>query len=227
MRRFTTLAPSLAATLLACGLTFSGCATTGPQLAQSWDGLELKPTKGIDAVYVRPAADLSRYRTVLIDPVAVSFKDSWSSNRGERGTGGSLTVADVSEVRASMAAGFRKIFAEELAGGGYAVTEAPSLEALRLTAALADVYVSAPARETFGPARTFTVEPNEMTLVLELRDSVSNELLARVVDRKTGVDTGRLKLTTSETNRAEFERAVKSWAKRLRAGLDAVNGKAP
>ncbi|MBK7977601.1 MAG: DUF3313 family protein [Deltaproteobacteria bacterium] len=207
------------------GLAVAGCATSQPP--PSWDGLELRPAKGIDAVYLKPGADFARYRTVLIEPVQVAFKDTWNPNQGERGASRNLSISDVQQLRENMASAFRKTFADELARGGYTTTDRPDDDTLRVTAALANVYIAAPARDSFGPSRTYTVESGEMTLVLELRDSVSGELLGRVVDRKTGIETGRLQMTTSTTNRADFDRAVSSWARRLRAGLDAVHVKAP
>lgn len=205
------------------GLALASCATSQPP--PSWDGLELKPTKGIDAVYLKAGADFARYHTVLIDPVQVAFKDTWDPNKGERGASRTLSVADTEAIRDNMATALRKTFVAELAEGGYATSERAAEDALRVTAGLANVYIAAPARDTFGPSRTYTVESGEMTLVLELRDSVSNELLGRVVDRKTGLDTGRLQMTSSTTNRADFDRAVSTWARRLRTGLDTVHGK--
>lgn len=225
MSRSRMISRSRDAIALLVGLTLAGCAASQPP--PSWDGLELKPAKGIDAVYLKPGADFARYRTVVLDPVQVSFKDTWDPNQGERGASRKLTVADVQEIRENMTAAFRKTFVDELAAGGYTTSEAAAEDALRVTAGLTNVYIAAPGREGFGPSRTFSVEASEMTLVLELRDSVSGELLGRVVDRKTGMETGRLQMTSSTTNRADFDRAVTSWARRLRSGLDTVHGKAP
>jgi hypothetical protein len=62
-----------------------------------------------------------------------------------------------------------------------------------------------------------------MTLVMELRDGPTNQLLARVIDQKT--DTGFAQVTNSVTNSADFRRMVRSWAERLVKGLDKANGK--
>jgi len=46
--------------------------------------------------------------------------------------------------------------------------------------------------------------------------------LARVVDKRRGLDSGRMQWTNSITNRADAERILGNWARLLRKGLDAV-----
>jgi len=65
-----------------------------------------------------------------------------------------------------------------------------------------------------------------MTLVAELRDSVTGELLARVVDTQRGRQTGTLSFTNSVTNTADARRAIGIWATALRQGLDELYRKA-
>jgi hypothetical protein len=66
------------------------------------------------------------------------------------------------------------------------------------------------------------MDAGRMTLVLELRDGPTGQLLARVVDRHVGSQTGFPTVTNSVTNTAEFRRAVTAWAKRLVKALDKV-----
>ena len=75
-----------------------------------------------------------------------------------------------------------------------------------------------------GRSRTYTTNAGEMTLDMEVRDSLTGQLLARVVDKQRALDTGRLQWTNSVTNAADAERAIDVWAKQLRGGLDRVNG---
>ncbi len=125
-----------------------------------------------------------------------------------------------------MASEFRRIFAEELAAGGYDVVAAPLDDTLRLTAGLADVYITAPDTMSAGRTRTYTRSAGRMTLVMELRDGPTGQLLARVIDRHED-DSMYAQWTTSVTNSAEFREAVKGWAKRLVTALDKVTGRQP
>ena len=61
-----------------------------------------------------------------------------------------------------------------------------------------------------------------MTLLLELVDGTTGEVLARAQERQEARDMNRIQWSNSVTNRAEADRILKSWAKRLRAGLDAA-----
>jgi hypothetical protein len=63
-----------------------------------------------------------------------------------------------------------------------------------------------------------------MTLVLELLDGTTGELLVRVVDRMRGRETNYMQWTNSVTNQADARRALSSWASQLRKGLDEVAG---
>lgn len=61
-----------------------------------------------------------------------------------------------------------------------------------------------------------------MTLYLELMDASTGEVLYRIVERKRGLDAGRLEWTSSISNRAEADRILGPWADLLRDGLDRV-----
>jgi hypothetical protein len=61
-----------------------------------------------------------------------------------------------------------------------------------------------------------------MTLVLELRDSVTGETLARVVDGQSGRNIGIMTITNRATNTADARRAIRTWAQALRNGLDSL-----
>ena len=212
----------LAMCLLVCTTTVPGAAPP-----QSWDGLELRKAKGIDALYVRPGVEFKAYRSLVLDPVQVAFDKNWDPNRSVRGAGARLSAADLQEIRDNMASEVRRIFAEQLTAGGYDVVAKPLDDTMEVTAGLADVYINAPGEQTTGRSYTYTMNAGRMTLVMELRDGPTGQILARVVDRHVGRDTGTMQLTTSVSNSAEFRRVVTDWAKRLVKGLDRLAGKEP
>ena len=212
----------LAAT--ACAMLASGAAFA-EKLPETWDGLVQRKSKGIDAVYVRPDVDFKVYRNVLLDPVVIAFDKNWKPNRA----GSSslrLSASDIEKIREKTASGFQSIFAEELAAGGYAIVPKPLDDTLRVSAGLADVYINAPDTASAGRTKTYTRGAGRMTLAMELRDGPTGQLLARVVDRHVD-DSSVAQWTTSASNTADFNRAVKDWARRLVKGLDSVTGKSP
>jgi hypothetical protein len=63
-----------------------------------------------------------------------------------------------------------------------------------------------------------------MTLVLELYDSASNEILARAIDRRRARNVGNIRWATSVSNRAAARRILRRWADLLVGRLDEVRG---
>jgi hypothetical protein len=75
-----------------------------------------------------------------------------------------------------------------------------------------------------GRSRTYVMDAGRMTVVMQLADSITGQLLARVVDEKRASSYGRLQWSNSVTNSAEARRAFSQWADALCKGLDEVNG---
>lgn len=201
--------------------TLAACATE--QAPASWDGLERRDVKGLDTVYVRPNFKFPHYKKVIIDPVQVSFSKSWDPN-STADLSRRLDSADIQKIKDALAQLLRERFTRELTAGGFQVTDVPADDTIRVTPDIINLYINAPDVMSPGITRTYTTNAGEMTLDMEVRDSPTGELLARVVDRQRALDTGRLQWTNSVTNAADAERAIDVWAKHLRAGLDRVNG---
>lgn len=216
------------ASLVVAGFAVALAAASGAWAAkppQTWDGLELTKRKGIDLVYVRPNVAFKAYKNVQIDPLVVAFDKNWDPNESVRGTSRRMSTEDIENIRSDMVSEFRKVFVEELGKGGYQVVDKATDETLHVSPGLADVYITAPDRMEPGRVTTYTTDAGRMTIVMELRDGPTQQLLARVIDQKVGTDTGFAQVTNSVTNSAEFRRMVRSWAQRLVKALDKVNGK--
>lgn len=216
MRNSHTLMPLV---LLLAASFAAGCA--GPEPKAEWDGLVRQPHARLDAVFVRPKAEgeIAAFRSVMIDPVSVSFARDFDPNRGTRNLARRVDADDLVAIQQGLAALFRDVFREELTAGGYALVETPGPETLRVTAAIVDLFVSAPDPAR-GTTRTYTANAGRMTLVLELRDSVSGELLARAVDHRSARDSVIWTISNRATNTAEARRTFRNWAAALRQGLD-------
>ena len=216
------------ARMMFAGLTMTLLAATtalADKPPQTWDGLELTKKKGLDLVYVRPNVEFKAYRNVSIDGLEVAFDKNWDPNDSATRSSRRMSTADIEKIRTDMATEFRKVFVEELGKGGYAVVDKPGDDTLRVSPGLADVYINAPDRMEAGRVTTYTTDAGRMTLVMELRDGPTDQLLARVIDQKVGNSTGFAQVTNSVTNSADFRRMVRSWAQRLVKALDTVNGK--
>jgi hypothetical protein len=213
--------------LLVLGATvLSGCASTRPAPKAEWDGLVLQPGTRLGAVWAKPDAEIVAYQNVMLDPVEVSFARNWDPNRGGRSQLSRLDAGDMAAIQSSVAELFRETLRAELARGGYKLVDEAGPDTLRVTAAIVDLYVTAPDTMTAGRSRTYTANSGRMTLVAELRDSVTGELLARAVDARSARTAGTWGITNRVTNTADARRAMGIWATALRQALDDMYGRA-
>jgi hypothetical protein len=210
--------------MLAMGaVVLSGCAST--DAVTEWDGLVRQPNTRLNAVFVKPDAQVVAYRSVMLDPVQVSFDRNWDPNRGTRSTSARLNADDIASIKSDLAELFREIFRDELARGGYQLVDQPGPETLRVTPAIINLFINAPDTSAPGRTRTYTADSGRMTLVVELRDSETGTLLARAVDTQTGRNAGMWTITNRVTNTADARRAIGVWASALRRGLDELYGR--
>lgn len=192
----------------------------------TFDGLELVASERVDLAYVKPGADFGPYSKVLILEAGVAFRKGWEREHRGGGSIHRITARDIEKIKQGMADLLREVFVEVLeADGGYPVVEAVGDDVLLLRPAIINLDVTAPDTGNRGRSYSFTSSAGEATLFLELYDSVSGEILARVLDREVGRDYGRFRYTTRVSNSAEARRMLKQWAGQLRAALDEVQGK--
>jgi Protein of unknown function (DUF3313) len=210
----------LAGTLLAAGFAVQA-AETSPAAPADEEGLVPVMVKGLDHVYARPDADLSKYDKVMLDPVEVSFSKSWKPDPN----GGPITAAEKQTIRQGLARIVRQELQKELSRSGrYALVDTPAADVLRIRAEIRDLYINAPDVPRASRSRTYALSVGEMRLVAELRDAPTGALIARVVDYKKDPDAPWLHLTTRMDNIAAARRAAADWAKILRGQLDLAHG---
>lgn len=183
------------------------------------DGLEKRDVKNIDSVERRPGVDWKSYTQVLVQPVSVSFSNSW--NAREYGTFG-LSSSEVTKMRTSLANLTQGVFRAALVEGGYRLAEGPGEGVLAVKPDILDLYVNSPETVPGAGTRSYAMNAGEMRLALEISDSVTGAVLARVRDKKSGSDTGRIEWVNSAYNRGEAERVLRAWAIQLTKALDAA-----
>lgn len=182
------------------------------------DGLVLTPTKNVELLYTLPGADLAGYKQVALLDCYVAFRKNWQ--RDQNTSGIRVSSADMERIKKSLAEEFRKVFTEELAKGGYTLTDKGGDDVLILRPAIIDLDVQAPDVQTAGMGRTFSTSAGGMTLFLELLDGATGQIIARAADRAEARDNGFMTWQSSVTNRAEADRMLRKWAGLARKGLD-------
>ncbi|WP_167854733.1 DUF3313 family protein [Mangrovimicrobium sediminis] len=217
-------------TLLALLLgAITACTTTEPP-AQTHDGLVLQPDTRFQFVYLLPDAELDAYTTFGLADCSVAFRKNWlrDQNSSRLDLGSRVTQKDVDRIKDALGAMCTEQMREALqAPPPYTlVDEFEEGEAvLIIRPAIINLDINAPDTMSAGRSRSYTTSAGEMTLVIELLDGTTGQVLARVADRRRGSDFGTMQWTNSVTNRADANRALKRWAGMMREGLDKVVGR--
>lgn len=188
----------------------------------SFDGLHLQPSKDVAVLYIKPDADFSGYKRFVMLKAHVAFKKNWQ--RDVKVAGRRVSNKDMEKIKVDVAELFHETFKEQLeADDGYTMVAEGGDDVLILRPAIIDLYVNAPDVNVAGRNQSYVASAGQATLFLELYDSVSGEILARIIDRKNTRNYGYGRWTTSVSNRADAKALFKRWADMLREGLDEVH----
>jgi hypothetical protein len=192
--------------------------------AMSRGGLQQIELKGVDLAYARPEASLAGYRRVMLEPGEVEFSRSWDPER--TGSRLKMTRSERERIKADVARFVREEFARELQrDGSYAVTTEAGPDVLRIKPRVINVYLNAPDAGNVARTRTFMRDAGEMTLIAELSDAASGQLLMRVADRREATTAfGRLQRADSMVNESEVRTIAAGWAHAFRGALDRAHG---
>lgn len=208
-------------------------ATAGPALAEdapeSWDGLVQVKPKRMDAVYLAPGADFRPYTKLMVDPTEVAFRKDFLKNQNRAGSRLTVRIDDqeAAEILQAARSNFSDIFNQAFTEAGYQIVTAPGPDVLRVSTGVMNLYLNAPDTMEAGRTRTYTANAGEATLVIEVRDSSSNALLGRVLDRRETLDTGTMQISSSVTNLSDFRSLFKRWAKNSVEGLAELKAHSP
>lgn len=193
---------------------------------ETHDGLQLVPDTKVGLAYLKPGADFSGYDKVMILDTYVAFRKGWQQRQMATSVY-KVTNHDMKKIKEATAELFREVFEEKLSEkDGYPVVESADTDVLLLRPAIIDLEVTAPDSQATR-SYNFATSAGAATLYLELFDSVSGEILARVLDRKSANYPGQLmRYSNRVTNRAAAREVLAGWAGLLRERLDEVHGKA-
>ena len=200
---------------------------TGPDAVVTFDGLHKVKGSRADEAWARPGLDLSGYSKIKLQSAGIEYRPGGEKRRSWRArTGGEtyeVTESQKERLRTILAEAFR----DELSKSGrFTLVNESGPDVLLIRGALLDVVSYVPP-EPIGRVDIYLRSVGEATLVLEIRDSITDAILVRVVDRKAAEDIGgRLQESNRVTNTAEVRRLAKRWASALRKRLDEFGGPA-
>jgi Protein of unknown function (DUF3313) len=223
--RFLVSSFILALALCACAWSNSAKAQNAANepAPVSNDGLQLKVHTGNRLVYVKPGATFGNFDKVMILDCFIQFEKNWQRNYNSNEPDLERQVSDenVLQMKQALAAEFKRVFAQELQNGGYQVVTAAAPDVLLLRPAIIDLVVTAPDLRAAGMDANFVSSAGSGTLYLELWDSATNTILARVMDAEADQQ-AFTRRADSVSNTAAADTIIKGWADSLTKHLEAV-----
>jgi len=209
----TTILPAAAGLMLFCYAGGSGAQpilATGPDAEVTEEGLHRVHPSIMEAAWVRPDLDLSRYTRILLMPTAVQFREANERSYDARTRTGLTEFAVDDDMKEWLRGVWRRAvdaqFAQERS---YELGYEVGSNVLVVQGFLVDVVSRIPP-DAAGSEHTYVRDPWIASIVLELRDATTAELLARTMDRSTGKG-----LMTVGTAWMRTEGLVERWAQRL------------
>ncbi len=214
--------------LLALGLfvvasSLAGCSTTasaesGAQSADvNYEGLATVKSRRLDLAQLNPNVDFSIYTGVIIRVPQLAFERPDRSARQF-----AVTEEQTERLRNMLSSSFEAEF-EKLKN--LSVVTEPADDVLSLSIRVEGITTTASpsAIATVGRAAAILEASADATLVLELRDSRSNALLARGVDAASASGAAiRSGERGMKTRFEDVETVCRKWASASRKGLDAL-----
>lgn len=214
----------------------AGCATepptvdTSPGAEVTFDGLYEVRNSRADQAWARPDVDISQYSKIMLQGAGIEYRPGGEAGRSwmSRSSGGPYEVTERQKERLQQLVG--EAFLEELAKSEhFELVNEPGPDVLLIRGALLDVVSYVPPEPIGGRSEIYLSEIGEATLVIELRDSITETILARAVDRRAAEAMGGMGFQESNrvSNEAEVRRLARSWARLLRERLDDYGEPAP
>jgi hypothetical protein len=201
----------------------AGAALSAQALAAG--GLEKQNRAAFDALYIRPGGQMASFQRLKLEPIEVEFASHWQPKQA--GSQFPMKAQDRDALRQRVAdlvqQQFRRVFqGESSTPPRLALVTEAGPQVLSLRARLTEVWLAAPHKLEPGLVHTYARSAGEMTLVAELTDTASGQVLARIQDQRQGRDIGRMVRMDGWATDAEIEDMAAHWAREIRRQLDAA-----
>ena len=187
----------------------------GPNGEVTEDGLHRVDQSVMDAAWVKPGLDLTPYRRIFVMPAGVSFRSIPESENRVRNRESRTEYPLSDEAKIMFRKVFEETFEEDFAAvEQYEPSKVPGRDVLMVQGFLVDFVSGIPPERDLDPGSRLILRW-EATIILELRDSMSNEMLARTVERER-VE----RLTGAARARDEGQQLMRRWSRLLRRRLE-------
>lgn len=217
-------------------LTIGACQSTpnfqeGPDAEMTHDGLTRVDNTIMDAVWARTDIDITSFRKVMLENAGVEFRAVEGGPLSGRAGAGSTTASSRNRNEFRLDDATKQLVIDEISGAFrdelgrstvFEIVDEPGYDVLLVRGMLLDVVSRVPP-EPSGRSTIFLDRVGDATLVFEVRDSMSNAIFVRAVDRRAAGDrTGTAVASNRVTNAAEIRRLGRRWAILIRDGLETL-----
>lgn len=205
--------------IASCVVTSGLCFAQQERPEYTIEGLRLAEDSNLALVYTQPGTVWSQYNKIYLDDPYIAFKKNWL-NEQNKNNPGKISADDMTKIKAELSSLFVDVFSETLEQGGYELVLETGADVLMVKPAIIGLNIVSPEAGSSNTTRSYSETAGEMTLYMELYDSVSGDILAKALDRKEDRKTGYFEWQNRVTNRAAAQRILQVWANVLKEGLD-------
>ena len=166
-----------------------------------------------------PAPISASSAAYFLVPPTVSFVNDYLRRFNRNNPNNRLTQSDLERMQADLSQLFIEEFTDELQNNaGYVIVDGAAEDVLAVRPAIIDLDVLAP--ETSPNQRSAIPSVGQMTLYMELIDSISGDILVKAMDNQFDRTRTRVNVRNRDRNEQAARAAVRHWAEILRQGLD-------
>ncbi len=210
-------------------MTTAGCSSAPPTIQQgpdaevSFDGLHVVDNSAFRKAWADPDIDFSVYNKIMPGGAFFEYRAVKRTSNTTRARSNTREFYIDEDARERLKEEVSAIFNEELANSTrFTVTDEPGPDVLIIRGGLHDIVSFVPP-QPIGRGEIWLSAVGEITLLLEVVDSLSGEVIARAVERRAAERGGGMAIQANRvTTWAEVRRLTRRWATTLRDGLDAI-----
>lgn len=174
--------------------------------------------KPMDHLWVKPGVNFKTYQALLLDEVTVSYREkAYQFSRISKHELKKRLDSSADLLKRQFKTSFEiKILEQER----YQIAQQPGPGVLKLTPSLMDVYLVNPDEKlATSRQKVLSYNTGDMTLKMEVRDSISGELLAVVQDQQSADNWFQMQRQDNMTLIRETRLIFSRWARWLSDGL--------
>ena len=214
----------IAVTALVVGCAQQPTIQTGPDAETTFDGLVRIDNSRFANAWVDPDIDLTVYNKIIPGGAEFEFRNVQRTTGTTRARSNEreFWISDANRQR--LIDTVSEVFADELSRSQhFTITDEPGPETLVIVGALHDIVSRVPP-EQIGRGEIWLNSVGEATLIIEISDSLSGEVIYRAIDRRSAESVGsQMTRANSAQTWGEVRRWARRWATRLREGLDSIH----